>query len=123
MTALGLKEPLPSFLAQEKKRLVFLDNPPKRRGDLKLFALNIDREIMHKRLKLRIDQMFERGLLEEARDLHENHQLSKTAAAGVGYKELFQFFEGEVGFRDGQRKNPYWHQTTFQTSNDLAPAK
>ena len=90
-----LERALAIIFSTGKKPSSFLDNPPPKIASTTLVALNCDRKLMHERLKMRIDKMFEMGLLEEARALYDRKDLSKTAAAGVGYKELFQYFEGE----------------------------
>ncbi|MBK7211979.1 MAG: tRNA (adenosine(37)-N6)-dimethylallyltransferase MiaA [Bacteroidales bacterium] len=55
-------------------------------------ALNLPREILFSRINLRVEQMMERGLLDEARSLFNLKHLN--ALNTVGYKELFSFFEG-----------------------------
>lgn len=120
-----LERAIAIILSTGKRASSFLDNPPPKRANLKLFALNCDREIMHKRLKMRIDLMFKQGLLEEAKDLYENHSLSKTAAAGVGYKELFQYFEGVWDLETAKEKiligtrRLFKHQMTWLRKMDV----
>ena len=67
-------------------------------------ALRCDRERMHRLLKKRIDQMFEAGLLDEARLLFLQHNCSRTASAAVGYKELFAHFRGELTLEEAKFK-------------------
>lgn len=82
-------------------------------------AMSGDRRKMHHLLELRIDKMFEAGLLEEARSLMEGPELSRTAAAAVGYKELFQYFRGEISLERAKHKilvgtrRLYKHQMTW----------
>jgi tRNA dimethylallyltransferase len=52
-----------------------------------------DRSLLYDRINLRVDQMVEKGLIEEVRNLMENYQLSDTARAGIGYKELIDAIE------------------------------
>lgn len=54
--------------------------------------LNPEREELYRRIDLRVDQMFEKGLLEEARGLYPFRQ--QNALRTVGYQELFDFFDG-----------------------------
>ncbi|MAP81476.1 MAG: tRNA (adenosine(37)-N6)-dimethylallyltransferase MiaA [Aequorivita sp.] len=53
-----------------------------------------EREQIYNRINLRVDNMIAEGLVEEARKLYEFRD--KNALNTVGYKELFQFFKGEI---------------------------
>ncbi|RSC93132.1 tRNA (adenosine(37)-N6)-dimethylallyltransferase MiaA [Tenacibaculum singaporense] len=55
-------------------------------------GLKADREIMYDRINRRVDIMIEKGLIEEAQQLHEYKKLN--ALQTVGYRELFDYFEG-----------------------------
>lgn len=55
--------------------------------------LEMDRERLYERINLRVDQMVEQGLIEEAKTLHPNRHLN--ALQTVGYEELFRHFEGQ----------------------------
>ncbi len=52
-----------------------------------------DRSVLYDRINRRVDQMVEDGLLNEIRDLQENHRLSDTARAAIGYKEILDAME------------------------------
>lgn len=52
-----------------------------------------DRELLYQRIERRVDMMIKAGLLEEAERLY-NTNLSATARAAIGYKELFAYFDG-----------------------------
>ncbi len=51
-----------------------------------------DREELYDRINRRVDQMMEEGLLEEARKAYPLRHLNSLNT--VGYKELFQYFDG-----------------------------
>ncbi len=51
-----------------------------------------DRAILYDRINRRVDRMLETGLIEEAEKLRGRY--SKTAAQAIGYKELFEYFDG-----------------------------
>jgi len=57
-------------------------------------GLDWDREILYERINKRVDAMIDKGLEEEARDLHELQHL--TALQTVGYQEWFDFFDGKI---------------------------
>ena len=56
-------------------------------------GLKREREELYERINLRVDQMMEEGLEEEARNVYPYRHLN--ALNTVGYKELFKYFDGE----------------------------
>lgn len=72
-------------------------NMPKRTAiarnyQAKCFYIDRPREELYQRINSRVDTMMTEGLEEEARQLHENKSLN--ALQTVGYKELFEYFDG-----------------------------
>ena len=55
-------------------------------------GLKRDREELYERINRRVDEMMKNGLLEEARKVYPLRSLN--ALNTVGYKELFQYFDG-----------------------------
>ena len=55
-------------------------------------GLRRDREELYERINQRVDKMMDDGLLEEARSLYPLRHLNSLNT--VGYKELFQYFDG-----------------------------
>ena len=71
------------------------------RFPFKIFMLDLDRSILHERINLRVDRMIEAGLLKEVQTLFEDKiPMSRTAEQGIGYKELFSYFNDEVLLHD-----------------------
>ncbi len=61
-----------------------------------LFCISWPREELYQRVNLRVDQMMEDGLLDEAKWLYDQHyETSVTALQAIGYKEFFPYFEGK----------------------------
>lgn len=60
-------------------------------------GLDLPREQLYARINARVELMLQAGLVEEARNLYEQG-LDKNLPAmkGIGYKELFAFFEGDT---------------------------
>ncbi len=56
-------------------------------------GLTRDREELYNRINLRVDQMIEDGLLEEARQVYPYKDLNSLNT--VGYKEIFKYLDGE----------------------------
>ena len=68
-------------------------NPKKRPFEIIKIGLNIDRELLYKRINTRVDRMLENGLLEEVQALLPFQE--KNALQAVGYKEIFTFYNNE----------------------------
>lgn len=59
------------------------------------FCIDWDRETLYNRINKRVDQMIEEGLENEAKALYDEYgRQNFTAFAGIGYKELFDYFDG-----------------------------
>jgi tRNA dimethylallyltransferase len=57
-------------------------------------GLTAERETVYNRINLRVDKMVEEGLLDEAKLLFPHKE--KNALQTVGYRELFQYFDGNL---------------------------
>ncbi|MEQ8363779.1 MAG: tRNA (adenosine(37)-N6)-dimethylallyltransferase MiaA [Cyclobacteriaceae bacterium] len=84
--------PASSFRKKEKRKLPF--------GVVKI-GLELDRNTLYDRINQRVDDMFEAGLLEEARKLHPKKSLN--ALQTVGYQELFGYFDGDYDLEEAVR--------------------
>jgi len=58
-------------------------------------GLDLPRNTLYERINARVDQMMERGLLEEVRQLLPFRHCN--ALDTVGYKELFTYLDGDIG--------------------------
>lgn len=67
-----------------------------------IIGLNTDRALLYERINQRVDQMFAAGLLEEARRLYEAGGLALPAGKGIGYKELYPYFEGHISLEEAK---------------------
>ena len=63
--------------------------------DFNIIKIGLDapRPLIYERIEKRVDLMIEAGLIEEARKLYPLRNLN--ALNTVGYKELFNYFDGE----------------------------
>ena len=64
-----------------------------------LIGLNDDRQVLYDRINHRVDLMLEKGILDEAKWLYDNH-CNVQAARAIGYKELFPYFTGDASLED-----------------------
>ncbi|HSH52802.1 MAG TPA: tRNA (adenosine(37)-N6)-dimethylallyltransferase MiaA [Bacteroidales bacterium] len=78
-------KPYSSFLTQTKKVRPF---------HILKIGLQRERNELYQRINLRVDQMIEEGLVEEAHKFFNDRYLNSLNT--VGYKELFEHFEGKI---------------------------
>ena len=90
---LGTGKPFSSF----RKKL-----PIPRDFNIIKIGLNLPRAELHSRINARVDQMMKDGLLEEARHFYPMRHLN--ALNTVGYKELFDYFDGNVSLEEAIEK-------------------
>lgn len=77
----------------------YLKNQKKERSfNSLLITLDMNREILYDRINTRVDQMIDSGLIAEARSIWPKKHL--TPLKTVGYKELFEFFEGNISEKE-----------------------
>lgn len=82
---IGSGKPYSSFLNQKKNTRNFTPI---------LVGLEAERKVIYDRINLRVDLMMQEGLLAEAKTVFPNKDLN--ALQTVGYRELFQHFDGEI---------------------------
>ncbi len=64
--------------------------------DFKIFGITFDREKLYNRINRRVDIMIDQGLEEEVKNLISKYSKFPTAMQGLGYKEVVQYFDGEL---------------------------
>lgn len=69
--------------------------------DTCLIGLTMDREMLYNRINKRVDLMMEQGLLEEVKALYDCGIRDCQSIQAIGYKELYDYFEGRVTLEDG----------------------
>lgn len=71
---------------------------------LAYFVLNMPRELLYKRIDLRVDQMLEEGLLEEVKELQKDGCCrGMVSMQGLGYKEILDYLEGKYSLEEAVR--------------------
>ena len=61
-----------------------------------IIGLTTERCELYERINSRVDKMVEEGLLDEAKALYKDNIHSKAINTGIGYKELYKYFDGEI---------------------------
>lgn len=64
--------------------------------DYRVFAINMDREVLYDRINKRVDLMIENGLIDEVKYILEKYKDFPTAMQGLGYKEVVQYLNNEL---------------------------
>lgn len=75
------------IIAAQEHKLVF--------QNVMFFYINPNRETLYKNINDRVDEMFEKGLINEVKNLLQKYELSITAKQGIGYKEVIDYLSGE----------------------------
>ena len=82
-------KPYSSFLKQENIQRDF---------NTLFIGLTVNREIIYERINHRVDTMIKEGLIDEAKSLFQYKE--ENALQTVGYRELFEYFEGKISFEE-----------------------
>lgn len=85
-----------TYYKQTGKTITKTDSINKKLYDFDIIGLKSDRETLYKRMNDRVDIMLENGLLEEAKSLKDKKNFNNI----IGYKELKQYFEGNLSFNE-----------------------
>lgn len=64
--------------------------------DALTICLTADRQLVYDRINQRVDQMMTAGLVDEAKWLYDQGGRDLPAGKGIGYHELFPYFEGQT---------------------------
>jgi len=64
--------------------------------DFKVIGLTVPREELYSRINSRVEEMVRSGLIEEAHNLYVQGINSKAINTGIGYKELYKYFDGVI---------------------------
>ena len=79
---------------QQEHKLFFKDE------EVKFYFLNPNREELYANINARVDQMFDKGLLDEVKSLLNKYELSNTAKAAIGYKEVIDYLENKCSLEE-----------------------
>jgi len=98
-----LMRALEVFLSSGKSITTFRTQVKKERSfNIIKVGLDISKEQLHSNIDTRIDEMIENGLVNEVESLWTYKNLN--ALQTVGYKEIFEYFEGSISLKDAIKK-------------------
>lgn len=64
--------------------------------DAKFIGLTTSRDKLYERINERVDEMIDEGLIQEVKSFYDQNIRSKAIMTGIGYKELYQYFDNEI---------------------------
>ena len=68
--------------------------------DVKFIGLTTNREMLYDRINKRVDIMVNEGLIDEVKSLYDRNIRSKSIMTGIGYKELYEYFDGNLSLEE-----------------------
>ena len=68
--------------------------------DFDIIGLTTSRDNLYKIINNRVEIMVNDGLLDEVRQLYDKNIYSKSITTGIGYKELYKYFNKEISYDD-----------------------
>lgn len=72
--------------------------------DYKVFAINMDRQILYDRINRRVDIMIDQGLIQEVENIIKKYKCYPTAMQALGYKEIKEYLEGKLSKEEAIEK-------------------
>lgn len=64
--------------------------------DALFIGLTTDRDVLYNNINRRVDKMVSDGLIDEVKAIYDRDIRSKALMTGIGYKELYRYFDGEI---------------------------
>ncbi|MBP3255456.1 MAG: tRNA (adenosine(37)-N6)-dimethylallyltransferase MiaA [Clostridia bacterium] len=61
--------------------------------DYKMFAIDMNRDVLYDRINRRVDLMISKGLIEEVEKIYNKYQEFPTSMQALGYKEVVEYLE------------------------------
>lgn len=91
------------------------------------FGIHKDRRMLYRDINMRVDQMFQRGLLAEVRNILElGYNKNLNSLKSVGYKEVIQYIDGKIDFnvcvqqvKQNSRRYAKRQLTWFRNEKDI----
>ena len=64
--------------------------------DYKMFAIDMNREVLYERINKRVDIMIEKGLIDEVKNIYNKYKSFPTSMQALGYKETVEYLQGNI---------------------------
>ena len=76
------------------------ENKNEKLYNFKLIGLTRNRKKLYKIIDERVDEMIDKGLLEEVKDLYDKGINTRAVNTAIGYKELYEYFNNKLSLDD-----------------------
>lgn len=90
------RQRLERFLDKEETSIV----PCRQLYKFYTIGLTTTRDTLYTKINNRVDKMISDGLVNEAKYYYDKKVFSKALLTGIGYKELYQYFEGKISLEE-----------------------
>ena len=75
------------------------------RYDVRVWGIDVPRDVLYDRINRRVDQMFAEGLVQEVQRLRAaGLAQSRTASQAIGYKEVLEALEGKTSMEEAREQ-------------------
>ena len=68
--------------------------------DVIMIGLTTSRDKLYSIINSRVDKMIDNGLIDEVKYFYDNNVYSKPLINGIGYKELYKYFNNEISLEE-----------------------
>ena len=89
---------------KENNRSISDNKTDKLLYDVVFIGLTTDRETLYEIINNRVDKMIDEGLLDEVKKYYDEGIYTKPLINGIGYKELYKYFEKEISLEEAIEK-------------------
>lgn len=94
--------------------------------DFYMIGLTTNRETLYEKINHRVDLMVEEGLFQEVETLYQKKVYSKAIETGIGYKELYRYFDGkltkEEAIEEVKKNSRHYAKRQYTFFNHQLPA-
>lgn len=63
-------------------------------------GLTTDRDTLYQKINSRVDEMINRGLVDEVKSLYQTNKNSRVLHSAIGYKEIIKYLDNEITLED-----------------------
>jgi len=95
--------------------------------DTLFIGLTTDRDNLYDIINRRVDKMVNAGLIDEVKTFYDKKIYTKPLIGGIGYKELYKYFEGELSLEESieliKRNSRRYAKRQYTFFNHQIPVK
>ena len=112
---------------KDNKRSIVNNKTNKLLYDAIFIGLTTDRSNLYNIINNRVDVMVNNGLINEVKSFYDKKIFSKALMGGIGYKELYLYFDGKVSLEDAidliKKNSRHYAKRQYTFFNNQLPVK